>query len=247
MALNPTFLMQGPDPVPGQPGNLYGATAPLGGASDNGTVFELTLGGTESLLFTFPHPANSGTYDPNGLIVDGSEFSTAPRTAVDSSTWAEAPCGSLAHSFWRRGNRQVYAFCGCSDSLGYFEGIQPNGLIQSGANFYGTTFTNGQNSAGTVFFVQPNGNGGVLYSFGATATDGVYPVGNLLQVEGNNETTFFGVTDRGGTNGTGTVFSVNSSSGVETVLYSFGPSRRPATRRCQRARSSRPPTAISTG
>jgi uncharacterized repeat protein (TIGR03803 family) len=215
--LNPIFLLQGPSPAY----NFYG-TAPLGGASNNGTVFELTSGGTESTIYAFPVP-NSGTYSPNGLVVDGSLF--YGTTASGGQQFMGGSGGGSLFSLTAAGvENQVYAFCGCIDNLSFFEGIQPNGLILSGSNFYGTTFTNGQHSSGTLFFVQPNGNGGVLYSFGASATDGQLPVGNLIQVAGNNETTFYGATQGGGTNGTGTVFSVNSVSGVESILYSFGPS-----------------------
>jgi len=211
--VNPIFLMQAAD------GNFYG-TAPLGGASNNGTVFKLTSGGNHSTLYAFPVP-NSGTYSPNGLILDGNTL--YGTTASGGQQFMGGSGGGSLFSLTAAGvEKQVYAFCGCIDNLGYFEGIQPNGLILSGSNFYGTTFTNGQNSSGTVFFVQANGNGGVVYSFGATAHDAQHPVGNLIPVQGNNETTFYGVTQGGGTNGTGTVFSVNSVSGAESILYNFG-------------------------
>ena len=209
---NPTFLMQGPDPVPGQPGNLYGAT-PVGAANNNGTLFELTLGGTDSTLFTFPHPASPGSYDPNGLLVDGANF-------YGTTDGGGAYGGGTLYSLTQGGvETDLYDFCGCLDNHSYFEGVAPNGLIQSGANFYGTT-QGGQDSSGTVFLIPPNGQGQVLYAFGSKANDGQAPVGSLILANGN----FFGVTDRGGTNGTGTVFSFNSTSGIEVVLYSFGPS-----------------------
>lgn len=213
--VNPIFLMQGPSPAY----NFYGTT-PLGGPSNNGTVFELTAAGQESTIYAFPVP-NSGTYSPNGLIVDGSLF--YGTTASGGQQFMGGSGGGSLFSLTAAGvENQVYAFCGCIDSLGYFEGIQPNGLILSGGNFYGTTFTNGSNSSGTVFFVRPDGNGGVLYPFGATPTDGQLPVGNLIGVQGNNETTFYGATQAGGAHGDGTVFTVSSVSGVESTLYSFG-------------------------
>jgi uncharacterized repeat protein (TIGR03803 family) len=215
--LNPIFLMQGPSPAY----TFYG-TAPLGGPSNNGTVFQLTSAGKESTIYAFPVP-NSGTYSPNGLIVDGSLL--YGTTASGGQQFMGGSGGGSLFSLTTAGvENQVYAFCGCIDNLGYFEGIQPNGLILSGSNFYGTTFTNGSNSSGTLFFVQPDGNGGVVYTFGAGATDSQYPVGNLVQVQGNNETTFYGAAQAGGAHGAGTVFSVNSASGVESILYSFGAS-----------------------
>jgi uncharacterized repeat protein (TIGR03803 family) len=59
----------------------------------------------------------------------------------------------------------------------------------------------------------------VLYFFGGGTTDGDIPQGSLIQANG---TTFYGVTSRGGTNDNGTIFQVTPA-GVETILYSFGP------------------------
>lgn len=61
----------------------------------------------------------------------------------------------------------------------------------------------------------------VLYSF-AGPPDGVYPVAGLIDANG----TLYGTTEYGGANcragaGCGTVFSVDSSTGSEAVLYSF--------------------------
>lgn len=57
----------------------------------------------------------------------------------------------------------------------------------------------------------------VLYSFAGGTADGTGPTGSLIQgIDGN----FYGVTQLGGANNLGTVFSITPA-GVETLLYSF--------------------------
>lgn len=101
-------------------------------------------------------------------------------------------------------------------------------LIQTGdGNFYGTTADGGMYGYGKFFQLNPQGVETVLYSFGASQSDGIGPVGLVLGTDGN----FYGVTSTGGTNscietpgGTnncGTVFKITPT-GIETILYSFG-------------------------
>jgi uncharacterized repeat protein (TIGR03803 family) len=215
--LNPIFLMQGLAPAPGQAGNLYGTTR-FGGTSNNGTVFELTLGGTESRVYTFPSPTTSGMYDPISLIPLSGNSGVFYGVSDGAGTYG----GGTLYQLTTAGvETPIYDFCGCIDNYGYYEGVAPNGLIEgSDGDFYGTT-QGGSDSSGTVFKIPQNGLGGVLYTFGSRAHDGANPFGNLILV--SKDSLFYGVTDQGGTNGTGTVFTITYT-GVETVLYSFGPS-----------------------
>src|SRR5438105_1233774 len=56
----------------------------------------------------------------------------------------------------------------------------------------------------------------VLHSFGSGA-DGSVPFASVIDVSG----TLYGTTFGGGTHGAGTVFALDPTAGVETVLYSF--------------------------
>jgi len=117
------------------------------------------------------------------------------------------------------------------------DGYQPNaGLISDGkGNLYGTTSSGGTRFTaggspipyGTVFEVSPASDGSwtetILYSFGASATDGATPYGSLVfDAKGN----LYGTTQEGGTGGRyGTVFEltpVEDGSWTEKVGYSFG-------------------------
>jgi uncharacterized repeat protein (TIGR03803 family) len=64
--------------------------------------------------------------------------------------------------------------------------------------------------------VRPNTTYPVIYSFKGGSTDGAAPSAPLLEVGG----TLYGTTASRGESGNGTVFSITTS-GVETVLYSF--------------------------
>jgi uncharacterized repeat protein (TIGR03803 family) len=70
------------------------------------------------------------------------------------------------------------------------------------------------------FSLDPNtGKETVVYSFCSQkkCADGTLPKGGLIDVKG----TLYGTTGLGGAYGGGTVFSLDPSTGKETVLYSF--------------------------
>lgn len=90
------------------------------------------------------------------------------------------------------------------------------GLVQ-GTNgmLYGTTFSGGSYSYGTIYSMSLGGAFTALYSF--SGPDGAGPEGALVQGPGE---TFYGTTTNGGANGYGTVFRVTSDGGL-TTLHSF--------------------------
>ena len=126
----------------------------------------------------------------------------------------------------------IYGFSG--SITGAADGSTPyDGLISDAkGNLYGTTSAGGASTAittdgeGTVFELTPASGGGwtekVLYSFGATATDGINPFAGLVfDAKGN----LYGTTSLGGANGLGTAFELTPGTGgvwTEKVLYSFG-------------------------
>ncbi len=83
---------------------------------------------------------------------------------------------------------------------------------------YGTTYAGGAHNDGTVFEFSASGTYIVLYSFGSFSGDGLFPnAGVIFDKRGN----LFGTTSLGGTNGVGTVYAVNPSSGKEQILHNF--------------------------
>jgi uncharacterized repeat protein (TIGR03803 family) len=102
--------------------------------------------------------------------------------------------------------------------------MTPNGLVQgSDGNFYGTTYYGGAWGLGTAFKITPAGTLTPLYQFTGT-DDGYHPLTTLVQGSDGN---FYGMTQNGGTNYGGNVFSI-SPGGIFTDLYSFNGSSRPA-------------------
>jgi uncharacterized repeat protein (TIGR03803 family) len=105
--------------------------------------------------------------------------------------------------------------------------LEPNDLAQgTDGSFYGTTRSGGSNFTGTIFAISPSGSFTNLHTFAgtaistkghATSAEGAAPAGALAQGADGN---FYGTTQYGGANGTGTIFRV-SPTGVFTNLYSF--------------------------
>jgi uncharacterized repeat protein (TIGR03803 family) len=94
------------------------------------------------------------------------------------------------------------------------------GLVQAtNGNFYGTTNQGGANNSGTVFEVTSAGALTTLHSFGTPplSLDGGGPFDRLIQATNGN---FYGTTNGGGANATGTVFKITPG-GTLTTLYSF--------------------------
>jgi uncharacterized repeat protein (TIGR03803 family) len=232
-------------------GSLYGTTS-AGGTTAGGTVFMLAppsqSGGswTETVLHSFDSTTTDGLVPYAGLIQDaagnlyGTTAGGGSNGSGDGTVFMLAP-PSLSGGSWTEA--LLYNFCSatnCTD--GYFPEA---GLIQDAAgNLYGTTLYGGANTGaygyghggGTVFKLAPPAQSGgiwtetVLYSFGASSTDGYSPQVGLIQDAAGN---LYGTTVFGGANtaadngfGGGTVFKLappEQSGGIwtETVLYNF--------------------------
>ena len=110
------------------------------------------------------------------------------------------------------------------------DGLHPEGdVVLSDGTLYGTADSGGTNGSGTVFSLGTNGTAfTVLHTFAtnvaagefsSTNADGANPIAGLI-LSGN---TLYGTASGGGTNGNGTVFSVNTDGSDFTVLHTFKP------------------------
>jgi uncharacterized repeat protein (TIGR03803 family)/YVTN family beta-propeller protein len=203
------FLTQGND------GNLYGMTTG-GGTYEQGTVFQLTPGGTLNTIYTFCSQTNcmDGIEPFSGLIegANGNFYGTTSSggTIGAGTVFEITSAGQLT---------TLYNFCsqpGCADG-----NYSRAGLVQaSNGNLYGTTESGGaHDNAGTVFEITPAGQLTTLYSFCSqtNCTDGSDPVAGLVQASDGN---LYGTTPFGGANGWGTIFRITLG-GTLTTLYSF--------------------------
>jgi uncharacterized repeat protein (TIGR03803 family) len=97
-------------------------------------------------------------------------------------------------------------------------GSDPRAGVVVGADgsFYGTAYSGGAGSLGTVFKVTPQAAFSQLFSF--AFTNGGYPVAGLELGEDGG---LYGTAAIGGSNSAGTVFRCDTN-GTMTTLYSFG-------------------------
>lgn len=211
-------------------GNFYGTTmeggkgtACGGGGHPCGTVFKLTPGGSETVLYSFKG-GRDGEYPEAGLIMDG-----AGNLYGTTSSGGATNDGTVFEVTAQGKETVLYSFCsltGCADGGAPLAGL----IADSSGNLYGTTWLGGtvngncSGGCGVVFELAPAAQGTpkaketVLYSF-AGGSDGSNPLAGLISDGSGN---LYGTTEgtEGGTNGYGTVFEVTSN-GQETVLYSF--------------------------
>jgi uncharacterized repeat protein (TIGR03803 family) len=198
----------------GNSGDFYGVTY-TGGTYGFGAVFKLDTSGKEVVLYSFTGAADGD--GPSGLVQDaaGNLYgTTAGGGASDQgAVFKLTPDGveTVLHSF-----------------AGMPDGEFPDGglTLDSAGNLYGNTYYGGPYpdcgfgyGCGIVFKINPKGAETVIYSFDANAfLDGYEPLGQLTR---DSEGNFYGTTYAGGAVGLyGTVYKL-SSTGEETILYSF--------------------------
>jgi uncharacterized repeat protein (TIGR03803 family) len=181
--------------IQGSDGNLYGTTY-FGGAGGFGTVFKVTPGGTETVLYSFAG-GTDGEHPYAGVIQgsDGNFYGTTYQggTSGYGTVFKLTPSGT---------ETVLYTFAGGSS-----DGANPEaGVIQgSDGNLYGTTLQGGASGLGIVFELTPGGTETILHSFAGGSGDGANPSANLVQGSDGN---LYGSTGAGGTKGDGTFFKV---------------------------------------
>lgn len=174
-------------------GTLYGTTY-LGGSSGCayhagcGVVFSLTTGGTEKLLYHFKGGADgenpiAGLIEVNGLLYGTTTCGGGKHDCGTAYTITKDGTENVLHRFQPR------------------HGYSPETeLIYSKGTFYGTTTGGGSHGDyGTIYRLSSTGAFDVLHNF-AGGSDGQYPQGTLVEVNG----TLYGTTYYGGGGGAGT-------------------------------------------
>ncbi len=187
-------------------GTFYGNTF-KGGKNGLGAVYKVNASGKESVLYSFAGPPADGRFPIAGLTIKNGQFygTTANGGAGDYGTVFKVSASGSEHV--------LYSFKDEPD------GQNPQGtLVALNGTFYGTTQFGGTYGIGTVFKISASGAEKVIYSFNVNASplDGVYPVGDLVVVNG----ALYGTTLNGGSSNHGTIFKI-SPSGVEHVLHEF--------------------------
>jgi uncharacterized repeat protein (TIGR03803 family) len=215
--VSPLFAFPGgPDGVlpgslaPQSESGVYGVAEGGNGCAYGGcgVIYKLTADQGEVVVHEFTGGWDGS--DPRALLADG-------NGGVYGTTFTGGAYGSgVIYKVDSSGRFQVlYSFSGP-------DGAMPHSLVRDpGGNLFGTTYVGGAYNGGTVFELDQSGKESVIYSFSGGA-DGYLPAGGVLDSAGN----FYGLTFAGGIGclanpGCGTVFEVNTTTGIESTLYSF--------------------------
>lgn len=187
-------------------GNLYGTTSAGGSVQDNGTVFQITPGGTENILHAFEFVASMGSATDGGvpfasLIRDsaGNLYGTTSSGGkdIEGTVFKLSPAGTESI---------LYYFSG-----GPTDGAQPQAslIMDNAGNLYGTTLVGGPNGGsngeGSVFKIRPDGTEIILHFFAGGTNDGNETGAGLIMDRTGN---LYG-TAGGGANGGGVVFKID--------------------------------------
>jgi uncharacterized repeat protein (TIGR03803 family) len=164
-------------------GNLYGTTAGCG-ASDNGTVFELSNTGQETVLYSFKG-GDDGTWPKAPLIIgpQGNLYGT--------TSGGNFGCGTVFVVTKAGDEKVLHHF---SESNGDGCGSTAGLVRDAEGNLYGTTQAGGTFGYGTVFKLTPSGKETILYNFQPGPDGNTPPAGLIMDSEGN----LYGTTQFGG-------------------------------------------------
>jgi uncharacterized repeat protein (TIGR03803 family) len=204
-------------------GNSYYGMTIFGGATGNGTIYQLTQSTgiwTESMLYSFTD-SNDGGYPLGALIADASGNLYGVTTS--GGTNSEGVAFEFSKSSGQWAETVLYNFGSGSD------GVYPQGplVFDTAGNLYGTTPFGGASGNGTVYELSlANGDWTetILHGFGSSP-DGAQPYGGLtLDAAGN----VYGTTQIGGANncislGCGIDFQLTFSDGTwtENIIHQF--------------------------
>jgi uncharacterized repeat protein (TIGR03803 family) len=178
-------------------GNLYGTTF-FGGASNDGTLFEVAHGsGTLTTLASSFNPL-SGPYEPLLMDSSGNLYSSTQEFYLGGNYVAYGTIFELAH-----GSDTITTLA----TFNATDGAESNGglVMDSNGNLYGTS--------GSTVFEEPSGSGTINTLVSFNGTNGSGSTGGLIRDSNGN---LYGVTASGGSSNDGTVFEL-SVTGVSLV------------------------------
>ena len=196
----PDVLMQARD------GNLYAVTA-AGGDAGNGTVFEITPAGVETIRYSFPVFNGIDGRLPIGRLVQTPGDNFFGLTEFGGAGQA----GTLFEMTYDGYESIVHTF-GQHSSDGSFP--NPSLTLGTDGNFYGTTLQGGVRGLGVFFQITPLVLETIIYNFDDAGT-----VFGAIQA---SDGSFYGV-NSAGQYLSGLVYSLTVA-GAETPVYSFGAS-----------------------
>ena len=212
----------GSDPQAGlamdKSGNLYGTTT-AGGASGNGTVFELVAPKTahgkwiEKVLYSF------GTGTDGAMPVGGVIFDSAGNLYGTTSAGGTGGYGTVFQlqpgTVWKE--NILHNFQNASDGATPYADL----VSDASGNFYGAATAGGNNGGGTVFELSPSKSG---FNFSVvTSVPGWGISGTFRKVMIGPLGSIYATTHCDGANNAGSIYRLTPSGGNWTykLLYTF--------------------------
>jgi uncharacterized repeat protein (TIGR03803 family) len=176
-------------------GNLYGTTS-AGGTNGDGTVFEVSSGGTETILHSFQNGTDGAT-PYSGLISDAS------GNLYGAATDGGANGGGTVFELSPSGGNWNFSVLTSQPGWG-ISGTFRDLMIDASGNIWGTTHCDGNYGAGTIYELTPSGGNWTynqVYNF-TGGGDGDFSISNLVMKRGK----LYGTTIGGGENGAGVIY-----------------------------------------
>jgi uncharacterized repeat protein (TIGR03803 family) len=176
-------------------GTLYGTTESGGtypcGHTGCGTVFSITTGGVEKILYSFGNGTDGASPFAGLVDVNGTLYGTTAYGGGNGNVFSVTPSGT---------ETVIHNFSGS-------DGSEPLAALKNvDGVLYGTTASGGANNYGTVFSISKTGIATVVHSF--AKGDGVNPVASVIAVDHTLYGTTFGSTTYGAKRSFGNVYSL---------------------------------------
>ena len=204
-----TFTSQPSQLIQAHDGNFYG-TAPTGGASGLGYVFQMTPGGSITVIYSFTNGTDGGS--PQTALIEGND-----GNLYGANTTGGNGSGVIFRLTLSGAITPLYSFNAATD------GDNAGALIEDNAgNFFGAANNGGTGNSGTVFEYDHLGTFSLVHTFTGAAGDGARPNTQLLMA---SDGLVYGATVRGGTmSDGGSLFRFDPASVASfTTFASFPP------------------------
>ena len=204
-------------------GNLFGTTS-AGGAAGTGTAFELSGAGHRTLTTLASFTGANGASPLGGLA-----FYAPARFHIPGLPYFDGDLFGTTSTGGKNGYGTVFKLSGTGHttqtilvSFTIANGSQPGATLVADAtgNLYGTTFTGGPGSYGTVFELSGPDHRTLTTLASFNGSNGANPFGGLtLDAAGN----LYGTTQYGGPGYGGTIFELSGTGHrTLTTLATFG-------------------------
>lgn len=186
---------------------LFGMTSE-GGSADSGVLFSIGKDGEDfEVLYEFSGDLDDGGNPLGDLLYYNDRFYGTTSVGGASELGTVFSIGIDGEDFLI-----LHEFSEVDGEL------PESSLVVDSGTLYGVTPLGGADDLGVVFAVGTDGeNFKILREFTGSVNDGANPHGALLR----NGSKLYGLTNIGGADNEGTLFSINNNGSDFTVLYSF--------------------------